>query len=354
MDRGDNSQPVACSECFDDQGLRLDAWRLGEHLDLKCPKCGTTDGRKLSEGSLSQLAHRFFVWGSLRKCDFGAAPVIQFNRDQQTSISMSPWLLNDVKLFEEILGVGFFHYGPRLWMVGEIEPLKDLQDESRQPRIIEQILDEYPARNLETSRDLYRLRKAPNVPHAYSEYDSPPIGGSGHGRLDGDRVPALYASQDLDVCVHECRVTAEDDIYVATLRPSRTLQMLDLSILLKEDDVTEFESLDLALHMLFLAGERSYPITRNISSAAKQVGYDGIIYPSYFSLLRLGIMPFPTTYGLSHRIIPQYQEYEQSTAIPNAAIFGHPIAEGNMKVKCINRLVLSQVAYDFRFGPVQS
>lgn len=31
--------------------------------------------------------------------------------------------------FEEAAQLGFFHYGPRLWMVGEVEPLKDLQDE---------------------------------------------------------------------------------------------------------------------------------------------------------------------------------------------------------------------------------
>ena len=334
--------------------MRLDAWRLGCEDKASCTNCGDTGGRKLSKDALGQLAHRFFVWGSLHKCDFGAAPVIQFNQHQKTSIDVSRWLKNDIQLFEKILGVGFFHYGPRLWMVGEIEPLKDLQDESRQHKIIKRLFEEYPTRILDNSCELYRIRKSPRLPESNFEYDSPPIEFAGCCRLDDKAFPAMYTSEDLDVCLHECRVTAEDDIYLATLQPVSDLKMLDLTVLIKEENVTEFESLDLAIHMLFLAASHAYPITRKISRAAKDRGYDGIIYPSYFSLLRLGIMPFQTTYGLSHRRIPQYQDYEQHTAIPNAAIFGHPIADEKLNVKCINRLVLSQVAYDVRFGPVRN
>jgi hypothetical protein len=345
---------IACSACFEDQGLRLDAWRLGEDETSTCSNCGNLDGKKLSEKSLGQLAHRFFVWGSLHKCDFGAAPVIQFNQHQKTSINVSQWLKNDVHLFEKLLGVGFFHYGPRLWMVGEVEPLKALQVERTQHEIIERIFEEFPTRTLDSTHELYRIRKSPKSPNSESEYDSPPIDFASSGRLDDKDFPVLYTSEDLDVCLHECRVTAEDDIYLATLQPVTPLKMLDLTVLIKEENVTEFESLDLAVHMLFLAASHAYPITRKISRSARQRGYDGIVYPSYFSLLRLGIMPFQTTYGLSHRRIPQYQEYEQHTAIPNAAIFGHPILDKKLKVKCINRLVLSQVAYDVRFGPVDN
>ena len=163
----------------------------------------------------------------------------------------------------------------------------------------------------------------------------------------------LYASPDLQVCVHECRVTAEDDLYVATLKPKRPLRLLDLSVLLKEKQyVTEFESLDIAVHMIFLAGKHSYNISRSIAGAARRAGFDGVCYPSYFSLLRLGIMPFQTTYGISHRRVPQLQEYEQNNAIPNLAVFGRPIEQGNVVVQSINKLILSRVAYDFHFGPV--
>ena len=162
----------------------------------------------------------------------------------------------------------------------------------------------------------------------------------------------MYGSTDLDLCLHECRVSAEDDLFVATLRPRRKLELLDLSRLLDEPrEVSEFESLDLAVNMLFLAGEHSYPVTRAISRAVQQAGFDGMAYPSYFSMLRNGVKPFETTYGISHRKIPQYREFEDSKISPNYAIFGRPVEEGLVEVQCINRVVLSTVVYSVHFGP---
>jgi hypothetical protein len=83
----------------------------------------------------------------------------------------------------------------------------------------------------------------------------------------------------LPICVHECRFTAEDELYVATLFPTRELKLLDLSALLKEEHSTEFESLDMAVHMLFLAGKHSYDISREIARVVHSVGYDGVVPP---------------------------------------------------------------------------
>ncbi|MDP8100778.1 RES family NAD+ phosphorylase [Phocoenobacter atlanticus] len=345
---------IACSKCFEDKGLGLEAWRLGDNDKSICKNCGEIDGRKLVKESLTELAHNFFVWGAIQKCNFGGAPVIQFNETQKTSINVSQWLKNDISIFEKLLGIGFFLYGPRLWMVGDIEPLKELQDHRYQDGVIKRIIDKYPTKILISDHELYRIRKSPRIPNSKKEYDSPPIELVGSGRLDDENFPVFYASEDLDICLHECRITAEDDIYLATLKPTEPLKMLDLTKLIDEKNVTEFESLDMAIHMLFLAASHAYPISRKISKAVKEKGYDGIIYPSYFSLLRLGIMPFQTTYGLSHRRLPQYQEFEQKTAIPNMAIFGYPISDKKLDVICINKLVLSKVVYDVRFGPVDN
>jgi hypothetical protein len=62
-------------------------------------------------------------------------------------------------------------------------------------------------------------------------------------------------------------------------------------------------------------------------------------------------MPFQTIYGISHRRIPQLQDYEEAKSLPNIALFGRPIAEGRVNVLCINRLILSRVEYEFHFGP---
>ncbi len=160
----------------------------------------------------------------------------------------------------------------------------------------------------------------------------------------------LYGSQDIEVCVHECRVTVEDELYLATITTKKELKLLDLTEII-DDDTTEFESIDIAIHMLFLAGEHSYEISRDIAIAAKEKGYDGIIYPSYYSLLRTGSMPFDTIYGISIRKLPITVEYAKSQIIQNIALFGRPIQEEIVRVVCINKLILNKIIYDIHFGP---
>lgn len=344
--------PIVCSDCFGDTGLRLDAERIGQDVSGACPNCKAEGCKKLPHAGLGALAHRYFVWGSMWRARYGAAPLIQFNEHQSTSIDVQPWLAEDVQLFERLLGIGFFHYGPRFWMFGEIEPLKALQKARTRQSIIERILKEYPSRTLVPSESFYRLRVNPTLPHDPSQYDSPPPHHAGKGRLDSIGQPILYGSPDLEVCIHECRVSVEDDIFVATLQSKSELRLLDLSVLLKEGEgITEFESLDLTVHMLFLAGKHSYKLSRSIADAARGAGFDGIVYPSYFSLLRLGQMPFQTVYGMSQRRIEQLQEHEQSKIIPNLALFGRPVASGLVQVKCIDRLIIGRVGYDYHFGP---
>ncbi|WP_041193509.1 RES family NAD+ phosphorylase [Candidatus Symbiobacter mobilis] len=352
MNTSTEEATVVCSSCFNDVGLKLDAVRIGQDIPGSCPNCGSTDGKKLPIAGLGALAHRYFVWGSMWRAKYGAAPLIQFNEHQSTSIDIKPWLEPDVRLIERLLGVGFFHYGPRLWMFGEIEPLKALQKQKSRQAIIDRIVSEYPDRKLSPRELFYRVRINPKEPGDGSQYDSPPPEHAGRGRLDSKGHPVLYGSPDLEVCIHECRVSTEDDVFVATLNTTQDLRLLDLSVLLKEPEhITEFESLDLTVHMLFLAAKHSYKLTRSIAEAARRAGFDGLVYPSYFSLLRLGQMPFQTVYGISHRRIEQFHEHEQAKTIPNLALFGRPIASGKVAVKCIDRLIINRVGYEYHFGP---
>ncbi|WP_342593928.1 RES family NAD+ phosphorylase [Salinicola lusitanus] len=346
---------LLCSECFADEGLRIDAAKYGlEHHDA-CPNCGKTEGRKLTKKHIEDLAWRFFVRGTTIRCDYGAAPIIQYNEHhyRKSNISPSDWLENDIKLIEEAAKIGFFHYGPRLWMVGEVGPLKDLQDPTTRPQIIDRVLTEYPTRVLAKGTKFYRLRIEPIRPADPGEYDSPPVEFSGNGRLCSTELQVMYGSQDIDVCIHECRATAEDDLYVATIRTQQDLRLLDLTHVL-EEECTEFESLDMAIHMLFLAKSHSYEISRAIAIAARSGGLDGVIYPSFFSLVRTGGHPFETAYGLSlRRFHPQKNKYAEAFTIQNLALFGRPLEKGVARVECINRLILTQVGYKGHFGPVE-
>ncbi|MEJ0070738.1 MAG: RES domain-containing protein [Pseudomonadota bacterium] len=54
-------------------------------------------------------------------------------------------------------------------------------------------------------------------------------------QIDSPGFPILYGAQDVEGCVHECRVTLEDELFFASLSPSRTLRLLDLTHLLEEE-----------------------------------------------------------------------------------------------------------------------
>ncbi len=341
---------ILCSACFRNEGLRLDAVRLGWASDEACPQCGATDGSKLSDEHALKLAHRFFVVGSLVKTEYGGASVIQFNDRVETSLDPDPYHGDDAQLLSRTLGVGFFYHGPPTWAVGEVEPLKALEDPQTRAPIIARILAEYPRFTLSPDQTFYRLRKAAARPQEPSEYDSPPDEYCGGGRLDAPDLPILYGSADLELCIHECRVTVADELHIATLKATRPLTLLDLTALI-DDGTTSFESLDMAVHLLFLAASHSYPITRDIAAAAHRAGMDGVLFPSYFSLLRTGEPFLETVHGLSTRVFAGAAEYEAAKIVENIALFGRPIADGRIAVACINRLYLRQASYDLGFGP---
>lgn len=350
---GDSGAPLLCSNCFRDEGLRLSSAGIGQRDMSKCPNCSSQDGRKLNRQSVAILAQQFFVWGTIRRVTYGASPIVQFNKRRPTSIEVAPWLEPDLLLIGKTLEVGFFAYGPRRWMVGEVEPLKALQEPNTRAEVISRILNEYPGRILDTDECFYRLRLAPAHPDELQEYDPPPGEKLGEGRFDRAALPILYGSQDLEVCLHECRVTADDEVYIATLVPKRRLRLLNLAeVLWEEEHVNEFESLDMAVHMLFLAGRHSYEITRDIASAAKKCGFDGLVYPSYFTLLRTGATPFETTFGLAHRRFPGFREHARKNTISNLALFGRPVIDGSVTIRCINRVILNKVDYKLHFGPL--
>lgn len=347
-------EKIICSNCFKDEGLRLNAIQIGYEDSSQCDNCGSNEGLKLNKELIKKLCYWFFVRGSITKVKYGGAPIIQCNEHHvnKSEVELSAKLIEDLKLIEDIGEIGIFYYGPRLWMLGEIEPLQKLQDTTKRAEIIDEILKKYPSRELTTSDYFYRIRTNPSESYKIEQYDSAPDCHLGKNRLDSPLLPILYGSQDLDVCIHECRISVEDNIFVGTLVPKRTLKLLDLTELIEEDNVTEFESLDMAIHFLFLAGKHSYDICREIAITVSKSGFDGIIYPSYFSYFRTGNIPFETVYGISIRKIASLKSYAKSQIIENLALFGRPIAEGKVDVKCINKVIINKINYEATFGVI--
>src|SRR5690348_1982703 len=101
---------VLCSNCFQDPGLRMDAQEFGVDVDATCPVCRSDQGKKLDNQRVTALAESFFVWGTMLRCDYGAAPIVQFNEHRETSIGAPPWLEADLRRIEKATGFGFFRY----------------------------------------------------------------------------------------------------------------------------------------------------------------------------------------------------------------------------------------------------
>src|SRR5690606_20778528 len=133
---------------------------------------------------------------------------------QKTSITVDEALKDDISVFEKALGVGFFDYGPRLWMIGEVEPLQALLEAKTRAAVIERIMAEYPTRTVGLDETFYRVRKSPGSATEPREYDTPPAHVRQDGRLSSCDLPIMYASPLIDLCVHECRYMVGDELFI--------------------------------------------------------------------------------------------------------------------------------------------
>lgn len=315
-----------CSECFNDEGLKLTCEKFGINKNIICPNCNKTNGRKITKELLSEISWEYFVNGSSYQSEFGGSSLLMFNEYQKTDVDFGKYLANDIKLIENILGVGFFYYAPRLFTLGLIEQIEKLQSSISEKEILEEIIEKFPTKILNENNHFYRLRKNVSEPNDENQFDSPPLEYSGKGRLDSSDLNILYGSENIEICLHECRVSIIDDLYLAKLVPTIDLKILDLSAEIKEDG-TEFESLALSIHYIFRAEEHSYVICRKIAKFAYSKGYDGIIFSSYFSKIK-------------------------TENIPNIALFNSPITDGKIKVSSIDRIKINKVDYIYSFGPL--
>lgn len=171
------SGAALCSDCFVDHGLAIEASKLGHKSRRPCRSCHSPTGAKLYHSDIEELARRFFVYGTRIRTEFGGAPILQFNswHHRKPEVSFPIWLEADARLIENALGVGFFHYGPPLWRIGEIEPLSDLRNPASRSRAASALVSRFPRRLFAAGSSFYRLRRD-IIEGAHSEqlqYDAP-------------------------------------------------------------------------------------------------------------------------------------------------------------------------------------
>jgi hypothetical protein len=324
-------EAVACPECFSNFGFRQTLTEFCHHVSGKCSQCGLVSRLKVDRDGLKQALRRFFVDGSYITGTY--APVYQIGELNPSRAALDPTLASDADLAGRLAGLVAFHYGPPTWRVGDTE-LRDEFEAGGELRhwAAADLVKAAESIILPANSRLFRLRLNPKVDESISTaaaFDPPPpTVQRSLGRWDDVDHPVLYASDDIELCLHECRITISDEIVVASMSPTRDLRILDLSSEIRWGSRTPFEDPNIFVGIMFRSRGRWLEYCRVISRVARDAGYDGIRYISY------------------------YAQAKHDLKSLNLALFGRPISDGMLRLESVNRLRIADVTYRFRFGPV--
>jgi hypothetical protein len=322
---------VLCSQCFRDAGLRFEANRIGSYSTTLCPRCGSTDSKKLTVAQLEALRDSFFSRATAPHSFQGYVPVLRIGGDHEDNdVQMPPATASDWLLIKTLLGGRLFYNTPRLFLWGITNHFSG-PDASLLDSTISDICSQLRIRDLRSETELYRIRLNLSGEGVVdpSQYDSPPDDHPTRqfSRFDQAAVPILYASPSLAVCIHECRTTLNDEIVVATLRSTRDLRIADLSEGYIQSPETPFDDLKYFFDGLMLSSPKYDDCRRIAKTFRDRLRVDGFMYKSFFSNLVDG-------------------------GALNYGFFGHPISEGKLEVASFNQVRIEKIRYDFRLGPV--
>lgn len=329
-----------CTECFLNFGIKETINNIcSDEESVVCFSCGSRVGKKVTKESANDLMRDFFVIGSIPPETGGPAPVFEFNNlNFSQSVTFGTNIDHDLKLLSDFLGVNLFHYGPPFWRLGYTDYYQQLKavgpdegekDITKRAKIWDDIISRCKVVTLDSNNKIFRLRAEQYLVQAIPEqFDTPPAEFvNKRGRYDTDDCPIFYASDDIEVCIHECRATLADCLTLGTLVPNRPLRLVDLSGSIDESSVrTEFDSVTRMLVKLAYSGKQDYDLCREFAQHINKRGFDGFLFLSYFS-----------------------QAHKRE--LKNLALFGYPLKSGLLRLESVNRLILNYVSYEYSFGP---
>jgi hypothetical protein len=238
----------------------------------------------------------------------------------------TPTVDEDVAMLARVHQIYCFYYGPPLWRFGK--PCGEDGSVKWEEKDFDYIIDNCSNQTFDQRDLLYRVQL--NVPETQlkdARFCSPPNDIRKFQRFDSKHLPILYAARDVETCLHESRVTLEDECFVAVLEPAKPMTFLDLSRCTAPDGVTPFEDPSIWLLALLYNGGEAYEVCRQLSSRIHARNFDGFIYNSYFQ-----------------------QAAERNHQ--NIAVFGRPLLTQQLMVRSLQKVRLSNVAYDWQFAPV--
>jgi hypothetical protein len=327
-----------CSECFKDVGLRREAKGIGaEHANV-CPNCKSNDGYALNRDQLHELQTQFFSRATAPnqfRQDVAVLGVVEDDpAEYDIGLELRPETRTDWELIRHAIGGRLWFRSPRLFYLG----ITNHYGYGGLPKDVvrDQIVPKLRFAEIDTLTTIYRIRVNLTDQNKFDEgqFDAPPNPKRrGFGRFDNGKLPLFYGSPNLQVCIHECRVTLADDIFVASLTPTKKLSLIDLTGNYDQpDDIDPFDDLHWFFRGLMNASRPNvYRYCRRIAQTIRDMTKaDGFLYNSYYTNVA--------------------GDTEGKTI--NYALFGRPLAEGKLGIKSINTVRLNQIRYDYHLGPL--
>lgn len=333
-----------CSDCFTDYGLRSTANAYGEESQSKCPRCGSISGKRLDDQLLAYVLHKFFVQGS--SCGRHMPPVLTSGTTgPDGDIRFTPALQKDYELLKKLTGFRLMRNAPNLVRMG-ISSLRTTIEtglgicnwgDRTSPAEVEEafgrIVDFPIQRELSPDRLIFRIRTAPRRPSDPSEYDAPPTGLAKANRLNLEGFRVFYGAFDIETCAFEMKPSLEaivnEQMFVATFRPTRTLRIFDLlGYPFDMDGPDGPGGTHHFLKSIFFPQDHDYRISQELAVRIASRGFDGILYPSAYSYIR------------------------EASAYPNLVLFGAPLANEVVELLSINKLSFRGVSFACEPAPV--
>lgn len=331
---------MICSNCLENEGLELEARKIGTPSETPCSNCGAVTGIKLNSSQINQLIENFFLNGSvdLKTSNYGARYKTTSVPDQKfLSGYFDGSLQTDIGLLTKKHQFGLDLSSMRSWDAGitdlylEVKEVVEnctsnncLTDQLR--TIFDKVIDACASFELLPGAKIYRIRLDPtDAVTSPLSYDTAPSKVRSPFRFNGPNSPVFYGSLDVETCIHECRTTVYNEVVLATFKTQNKLRLIDFEKIIIDADLNS--NIQSYLNLLFSSGDDSYKESQLLAERIKERGYDGIKYCSYYSMVRSG----------DHS---------------NIALFGYPVNEGKLSLQSLNRIKLDRIIYEYTFGPL--
>lgn len=334
-----------CSNCFKNAGIRQLASSFGLNDFGSCESCGNILGKNVNEEAAAKIIDEYIIEGGRPSTIMPSmfAHLRGVYDPKEVLFFIDNESIIDVAKLSKISEFDIHLNSPKTTHVGETyygyEFRQLLNDRHNTPnytkqliQLIDDVMEYYEDTLIDEGTQIFRIRVNPKNPELNVDFDTPPfIFRKSNNRLNDIDFPVFYGAFDIETCIYESKFDSEDDLYYIELSTSRPIRVFDLTNIkpMHNEAYKEYYMYEEMLYFThFVFNTNDYmQFTKLLSRRIFEKGYEGILYPSYFSRFR-------------------------KSKFNNIALFGEPISSGLLNYISKGRIIIKQIQYEYSFGPV--